>query len=137
MPEIYRQSLVRRSCCFLLRLLIRPWPYYVAPAAGESCGAHICPIRCWLCQRMFTHTFMVLHRMSQHSQYQSTARIIVPSGSFSRAEQRLLFQLFFLFHFLSDRVGTVGIYSIFVTNQQQLLVWTPYNVLPLQAFQAV
>ena len=38
-----------------VRLLVRPWPYRVAPAAGESCGAHICPIPCSLCYLMPSH----------------------------------------------------------------------------------
>ena len=46
--QIYRQSLVRRPVFSLVRLLVRPWPYRVAPAAGESFGAHICPIPCSL-----------------------------------------------------------------------------------------
>ena len=44
LPEIYRQSLVRRPVFSLVRLLVRPWPYRVAPAAGDSFGAHICPM---------------------------------------------------------------------------------------------
>ena len=46
LPQIYRQSLVRRNVFYLVRLLVRPWPYRVAPAAGESFGAYICPIPC-------------------------------------------------------------------------------------------
>ena len=72
LQEIYRQSLVRRPVFSLLRLLVRPWPYRVALAAGESFGAHICPIPCPLCHLMYTHTLVVLQQMSQHSQYQST-----------------------------------------------------------------
>ena len=34
--EIYRQSLVRRPVFSLVRLLVRSWPYGVAPAAGKS-----------------------------------------------------------------------------------------------------
>ena len=55
LPQIYRQSLVRRPVFSLVRLLVRPWPYRVAPAAGESFGAHICPIPCSLCHLMYTH----------------------------------------------------------------------------------
>ena len=33
----------------------RPWPYRVGPAAGESFGAHICPIPCSLCHLMPSH----------------------------------------------------------------------------------
>ena len=78
----------------LVGLLVKSWPYRVAPAVGESCGAHICPIPCWLCHLMYTHTLMVLQQMSHHSQHQSNARtsIIVPSGPFGLAEQELLFQ---------------------------------------------
>ena len=94
---MYRQSLVRRPVFSLVRLLVKPWPYRLAPAAGESCGAHICPILCSLCHLMYTHTLMVLQQMSQHSQHQSTARILVPSGPFGLAEQGLLFEHFFLF----------------------------------------
>ena len=89
-PEVYRQSLVRRPVFSLVRLLVRPWPYRVAPAAGESFGAHIRPIPCSLCHLMYTHTIMVLQQMSQHSQHLSTARILVPSGPFGLAEQGLL-----------------------------------------------
>ena len=92
MPEIYRQSLVRLPVFSLVRLLVRPWPYRVAPAAGESFGAHICPIPCSLCHLMPSHVHpypMVLQQMSQHSQHQSTARIRVPSGLFGLAEQGL------------------------------------------------
>ena len=46
---------------------------------------------------MYTHTPLVLHQMSQHSQHQSTARVRVPSGPFGLAEQGLLFEYFFLF----------------------------------------
>ena len=43
---------------------------------------------------------MVLQQMSQHSQHQSTARILAPSGPFGLAEEGLLFEhVFFLFHF--------------------------------------
>ena len=43
----YITSLVRRPVFSLVRLIIvRPWPCRLAPAAGESCGAHICPIPC-------------------------------------------------------------------------------------------
>ena len=78
-------------------VLARPWPYRLAPAAGESCGAHICPIPCSLCHLMYNHTLIVLQQMPQHSQHQSTARILVPSGPFGLAEQGLLFEHFFLF----------------------------------------
>ena len=44
---------------------------------------------------MFTHTLMVLQQMSQQSQHQSTARILVPSGLFGLAERGLLFEHFF------------------------------------------
>ena len=37
----------------LIRLLVRSWPYRLAPAAGESCDAHICPIPCSLCHLMY------------------------------------------------------------------------------------
>ena len=80
---MYRQSLVCRPVFSLVRLLVRPWPYRVAPAAGESFGAHICPIP-WSS-----------NKMSQHSQHQSAARIRVPSGPFGLAEQGLLFEHFF------------------------------------------
>ena len=42
--RIYRQSLVRCLVFSLVRPLVRSWPYRVAPAAGESSGARICPI---------------------------------------------------------------------------------------------
>ena len=48
----------------------------MAPAAGESFGAHIYPIPCSLCHLMYTHTPIVLQQMSQHFQHQSTARIL-------------------------------------------------------------
>ena len=43
--------------------------------------------------------------------------------------QGLLFQhFFFLFQkFSARRVGTLGIYSLLITNQQQLVVWIPLN----------
>ena len=104
LPEIYRQIVVRRPVFSLVRLLVRPWLYRVAPAAGESCGAHICPIPCSLCHLMYTHTLMVLQQMSQHSQHRSTARLLVPSGPFGLAEQGLLFQHFF-FLFQNLRTG--------------------------------
>ena len=52
LPEIYRRSLVRHPVFSLVRLLVRPWPNRVAPVAGESFGAHICPIPCSLCRLM-------------------------------------------------------------------------------------
>ena len=103
LPEICRQSLVRRPVVSLVRLLVRPWPYRVGPAAGKSCGCHFCPIPCSLCNLMYTHTLMVLQHASQHSQHQSTARTLVPSGPFGLAEHTLLFQHFFLFQKLRPR----------------------------------
>ena len=97
LPEIYRQSLVRRPVFSLVRLLVKPWPYCLAAAAGKSCGAHIYPIPCSLCHLMYSNTLMVLQQMSQPSQHQSTARILVPSGPFGLAEQGLLFEHLFLF----------------------------------------
>ena len=64
--EICRQSLVRRPVFSLVRLLVRPWTYRVAPAAGESCDSHTCPIPCWLCHLMNTRNLMILRQMSQH-----------------------------------------------------------------------
>ena len=55
---MYRQSLVRHPVFPLVRLLVRPWPHRLAPAAGESFGAHICPIPCSLCHLMHTHTLI-------------------------------------------------------------------------------
>ena len=114
LPEICRQSLVRRPVFSLVRLLVRPWPYRVAPAAGESFGAHICPTSharyAISCHLMYTHTPMVLQQMSQHSQHQSTARIRVPSGPFGLAEQGLLFEHFFLFQMF--QVGWEGLESV-------------------------
>ena len=99
MPGIYRQSLVRRPVFSLVRLLVRPWPYRVAPAAGESFGAHIFPIPCSPCHLMPSHVHaypMVLQQLSQHSQHQSTARIRVPSGPFGLVEKDYCLH-FFLF----------------------------------------
>ena len=90
--HVTRVSFAAPSFPSYVCLLHRPWPYRVAPAAGESCGAHICPIPCWPCHLM---TLMVLQQMSQHFQYQSTARILVPSGPFGPAEQGLLFEQLF------------------------------------------
>ena len=97
LPETYCPSLVRRPASSFVRLLVRSWPSRLVPAAGESFGADICPIPCWLCHLMYTHTLMVLKQMSQHSQHQSTARILGPSGPLGLAEQGLLFEHFFLF----------------------------------------
>ena len=74
---------VLRPVFYLVRFLLRPWPYRVAPAYGESCGAHIYPIPCRLCRLMYTHTLMVLQQMSQYFKQQSTAPILVSSGPFS------------------------------------------------------
>ena len=63
---------------------------------------------------------MVLQQTSQHSQHQSTARIRVPSGPFGLAEQGLL--LLFPLPNFSGRVATLGIYSILITNLQQIFV---------------
>ena len=95
LPEIYRQSLVRRPVFSPVRLLVRSWPYRVAPAAGESLVPTYAPSHARYaisCHLMNTHTPMVLQQMSQHSQHQSTARIRVPSGPFGLAEQGLLFE---------------------------------------------
>ena len=94
-PETDCQRLVRRPVFSLVRLLVRPWPYRVTPAAGESCIAHKSPIPCWLCHQMYTHTLMVLQQTSQHSQHKSSARFIVPSGPFGLAEQGNPLQHFF------------------------------------------
>ena len=115
MPEIYRQSLVRRPVFSLVRLLVRPWPYHLAPAAGESFGAHICPIPCSLCRLMYIHTLMVLQQMLQHSQHQSTARIRVPSGPFGLAEQGLLFKTLLPLQNFSGRVELKHQAKIFVS----------------------
>ena len=96
LADIYRQSLVRRPVFSLVRLLVRTWPYHLVPAIGEPCGADICPIPCSPCHLKYTHTLMVVQQMSQHSQHQSTARILVPSGPFGPAEEGLLFEHFFL-----------------------------------------
>ena len=96
-PRIRQKYIARVSFAApsfsLVRLLVRPWPYRVAPAAGESFGDHICPIPCSLCHLMPSHVhpypLWVLQQMSQHSQHQSTARIRVPSGPFGLAEQGL------------------------------------------------
>ena len=61
LPQIYRQSLVRRPFFSLVRLLVRPWPYRVAPAAGESFGAQICPTPCSLCHFMPSHVHPYPH----------------------------------------------------------------------------
>ena len=74
------------------------------------------------CHLMYTHTPMVLQQMSPHSQHQSTARIRVPSGLFGLAEQGFLFKHFLLFQIFQTRVGTLGICSILITNQQQFFV---------------
>ena len=102
-PQIcqkYIASLVRRPVFSLVRLLVRPWRYRVAPAAGESLAPTYAPshVRYAIsCHLMYTHTPTVLQQMSQHSQHQSTARIRDPSGPFGLAEQGLLFEHFFLF----------------------------------------
>ena len=75
-PAICRQSLVRRSVFSLVSLLLRPWPYRVAPAVGKSCGAHIYPIPCCLC----IPCTMAVQQMSQLFQHQSTARISFQVG---------------------------------------------------------
>ena len=42
LPQIYRQSLVRRPVFSLVRLLVRPWPYRVAPCRGRvRCRPHM------------------------------------------------------------------------------------------------
>ena len=61
LPDIYRQSLVRRAVVSLVRVLVRPWPYRLAPAAGKSCGAHICPIPCSLYHLMPSHVHPYPH----------------------------------------------------------------------------
>ena len=106
LPEIYRQSLVRRPFFSLVRLMVRPWPYRghgriawllprASPLAPTYAPSHArYAISCHL---MYTHTPMVLQQMSPHSQHQSTARIRVPSGPFGLAEQGLLFEHLFLF----------------------------------------
>ena len=43
LPGIYRQNLVRRAVFSLVRLLVRPWPYRLAPAAGDSYGPTYAP----------------------------------------------------------------------------------------------
>ena len=85
LPHIYRQSLVRRPVFSLVRLLVRPWPYRVAPAAGESLAPIYAPSH--------SRYAISLHLMygppanSQYSQQQLTAHIRVPSGPFGLAEQ--------------------------------------------------
>ena len=96
LPETYRQSLVRRPVFSLVRLLLRPWRYRVAPAAGESCSARICPIPCWLCHlvsRVHPYPHDPSANVATLEKHQSTARILVQSGPFGLAEQGLLFEL--------------------------------------------
>ena len=70
------------------------------------------------------NTLMVLQHMSQQSQHQSTARILVPSGPFGLAERGLLFEHFFLSqNFQSGWERLESTYSILITNQQQLFLW--------------
>ena len=97
LPEICRQSLVRRPVFSLVRLLVGPWPYRVAPRASPLAPTYAPSYARYAisCHLMYTHTPMVLQQMSQYSQHQSTARIRVPSGPFGLAEQGLLFEHFF------------------------------------------
>ena len=140
-PQFYqkyvcRQSLVHRPVFSLVRLLVRLWPYRVAPAAGASFGAHICPIPCSLCHLMHTRTLMVRQQMSQHSQYQSTACILVPSWPFGLAEQGLLFE-----HFFSSKIFRQGgnAWNLLDFDNQSATFLRGYhkNIIPFQAFQAV
>ena len=94
----------------------------LAPTYAPS-NAH-CAISCHV---MYAPTPKVLQQMSQHSQHQSTARVRVPSGPFGLAEQRLLFEHFFLLQNFQagwERLESTW-YSILITNQQQFLVWRP------------
>ena len=70
LPEIYRQSLVRRPVFSLVRLLVRPWPYRESPAAGEPAPTYAPSHTRYAisCHVMYTHTPMVLQQMSKHSQ---------------------------------------------------------------------
>ena len=101
LPEIYRRSLARRPVFSLVRhlLIVRPWRYREAPAAGESFGAHICPIPCSLCHPMPSHVHPY-----PHSPPGNVATLPAPinctysrsSGAFGLAEQGLPFEYFFL-----------------------------------------
>ena len=102
LPEIYRQSLVRRPVSSLVRLLVRPWPDRVAPSARESSSAHICPIPCSLSNLTPSHVHSYPHcppANVANSEHQSTPRIHVPSEPFGLAEQGLLLEHFSLSNF--------------------------------------
>ena len=99
LPEIYRQSVVRRPIFSLVHVLDRPWPYRVPPAAGESFGAHICPIPCSLCHLMPSHV-----QAYPHGPPANVATLPAPiNGTYSRSkwvvrsEQGLKLEHFSLF----------------------------------------
>ena len=124
-PQFCQKYIARVSFAapsFPVRLLVRPWPpYRVAASSGESCGTHICPIPCLLCHLMYTRTVMVLQQMSQHSQHQSTLHVF----SFQVGRSVLLNKDYYFSTSssskFSDRVGTLAIYSILITDQQQIV----------------
>ena len=120
-----RRSLVCRFVFSLVRLLVRPWPYRLAPAAGESYGAHIRPILCSLCRLMYTHTLMVLQQMSQHY---NTNQLHVFSFLVGRSvllNKDYYFSTSSSFKIVGQGANAWKIYSILMTIQQQLFVRIP------------
>ena len=125
LPLIYRQSLVRHPVVSLVRLFVRPWPYRVAPAAGESFGAHICPMPWYLCHLMPSHVHPYPHGPPANvptlpepiNCTYSRSKWAVRSG-WTRITVWTLLPL----QTFSGRVGTLGIQSILMTNQQYFSV---------------
>ena len=122
--RIYRQSLVRCLVFSLVRPLVRSWPYRVAPAAGKSFGIHIiCPIPCW--RWYHVHPYPYLPSANKYRKTPSTSQLHILSLQMGRTV--LLNKENYSSASLSSKhfgqggnVGTLGIYSIMIINQQQL-----------------
>ena len=128
LPEIHRQSLVRCPVFFLVRFLVSPSPYRVAPATGESIGAHICPIPSTLAMPSHATSCTPIPpwSSSQCRNTPSTNQLHVFAFQVGRSvwlHKRYCLKTFFPIS--SGRVGTLGIYSILITNRHDSFVWIP------------
>ena len=118
----------------VVRLIVRPWPYRVAPAAGESFGAHICPVPCSLRHLMSCHV-----HPHPHGPLVNVATLPAPINcTYSRSKwavrsgwTSITVRTLLPLPMLSGRVGTIGIHSILITNPRHIMCgYQKYYTIP-------
>ena len=115
----YRQSLVRDPVFCLVSLLVRPWRYRAAPAAGEPYGVHVRSIPVTP-KSSHVHPYP---RGPQADEEPVPAPIRYHKSRSKWAVRFCCTRKTVLRHVLplpkiAVRVGTLGVHSIFITNQQ-------------------